>query len=151
VTLYDELKRLFDKKNLDEITQEEMKNNIGALQEIYDKVTEVNRKNDLLKAKFENDTKYARVQKRVMENAGSSVQKNIIFETLSDIKQEADEKILNNTQLLNNESYFTNLMIRMVMTSFEKRNIDIDEKTVEYINTCLVKEYLTEHQGTQRW
>jgi len=31
ITLYEELKRLFDKKNLDEITQEEMNQNIGAL------------------------------------------------------------------------------------------------------------------------
>ncbi len=32
VSLYDELKRLFEKKNLDEISQEEMKKNIVSLQ-----------------------------------------------------------------------------------------------------------------------
>jgi type I restriction enzyme R subunit len=67
VNLYDELKRLFDKKNLDEITQEDMRNNIGSLQQIYDKVTELNRKNNLLKAKYENDAKYARMHKRILE------------------------------------------------------------------------------------
>ncbi|MDP3470025.1 MAG: hypothetical protein Q8S11_16910 [Daejeonella sp.] len=43
VNLYNELKRLFDKKNLDEITQDDMRNNIGSLQKIYDQVTELNR------------------------------------------------------------------------------------------------------------
>jgi type I restriction enzyme R subunit len=37
-----------------------MKNNIGSLQQIYDKVQNLNRKNNLLKAKYENDAKYAR-------------------------------------------------------------------------------------------
>jgi type I restriction enzyme R subunit len=32
IKLYDELKRLFDKKNLDEITQDEMNTNIVALE-----------------------------------------------------------------------------------------------------------------------
>ena len=38
VSLYEELKRLFGKKNLDEISQDEMKQNIGSLQQIFDKV-----------------------------------------------------------------------------------------------------------------
>ena len=70
VTLYDELKRLFDKKKLDEISQNEMKRNIGSLQQIYDKVNELNRKNNLLKAKYENDTKYTRPHKRIIEKGG---------------------------------------------------------------------------------
>ncbi len=63
ITLYDELKRLFNKKNLDEISQEDMKRNIGSLQRIYDKVTELNRKNNLLKAKYENDAKELSINK----------------------------------------------------------------------------------------
>ena len=38
-------------KNLDKITQDEMKQNTGSLQQIFDKVTELNRRNNLLKAK----------------------------------------------------------------------------------------------------
>ena len=100
------LKRLFDKKNLDEITQEEMKNNIGSLQQIYDKVTELNRKNNLLKAKYENDAKYARMHKRILEKGNISKRESEICETLLDIKKQADDKVLINTKLLENESYF---------------------------------------------
>ena len=38
VTLYEELKRLFDKKNLDEVSQDEMRQNIVSLQQIFDKI-----------------------------------------------------------------------------------------------------------------
>jgi type I restriction enzyme R subunit len=147
VSLYDELKRLFDKKNLDEITQDEMKANIGSLQQIYDKVTELNRRNNLLKAKYENDTKYARMHKRIVERGNISKRESEICETLMDIKKGADDKVLINTQLLKNEPYFDGLMMRMVLDSFTKTSINLDPESAKYINNCLVKEYINEYKG----
>ena len=83
-SLYEELKRLFDKKNLDEISQDEMKENIGFLQKIFDRVTELNRKNNLLKAKYENDAKYARIHKRILEKGTVTKKESAIYETLMD-------------------------------------------------------------------
>ncbi len=151
VSLYDELKRLFDKKNLDEITQEDMRNNIGSLKQIYDQVTELNRKNNLLKAKYENDTKYARIHKRILEKGNISKRESEICETLMDIKKQVDEKVLINTNILNNESYFDKLMIQMVIGSFGQHKIELDPESAKYINTCLVKEYMNEYQGNRAW
>jgi type I restriction enzyme, R subunit len=147
VSLYDELKRLFDKKNLDEITQEDMRKNIGSLQLIYDMVTELNRKNNLLKAKYENDAKYARTHKRIIGKGNISKRESAICETLMDIKQQVDDRVLINTQMLNNESYFDKLMIQMVIGSFGKSKIRLDPESAKYINSCLVKEYINEFQG----
>jgi type I restriction enzyme R subunit len=151
VNLYDELKRLFDKKNLDEISQEDMRNNIGSLQQIYDQVTELNRKNNLLKAKYENDAKYARMHKRILEKGNISKRESEICETLLDVKTNVDNKVLNMTQVLNNESYFSQLMMQMVMGSFGKNKIELDHESAKYINTCLVKEYMNEYQGNRAW
>jgi len=151
ISLYDELRRLFDKKNLDEITQDDMKNNIGALQQIYDKVTELNRKNNLLKAKYENDSKYARVHKRILENGNISKRESEISETLTDIKKQVDDKVLINTQMLNNESYFEKLLIQMVIEGFDKTKIELGPESAKYINNCLVKEYMNEYQGKYTW
>ncbi|MEO8209882.1 MAG: DEAD/DEAH box helicase family protein, partial [bacterium] len=147
ISLYDELKRLFSMKNLDEITQEEMKENIDSLQLIFDKVTEQNRKNDLLKAKYENDVKYARMHKRILEEKNISNKESQINEILLDIKKQADGKILNNKNVLNNEGYFEQYMIRTVINSFEKSKIDLDPESAKYINACLVKEYFNEYNG----
>lgn len=151
ISLYDELKRLFDKKNLDEISQDDMKNNIGSLQQIFDKVTELNRKNNLLKAKYEQDAKYARVHKRIVERGNISKRESEICDTLMDIKTQADEKILINTRLLNNESYFENLMIQLVIGGFEKNKINLEPDSAKYINNCIVKEYLNDYKGTYKW
>ena len=148
VSLYDELKRLFDKKNLDEITQDEMKQNIGALQKIFDKVSELNRKNNLLKAKYENDAKYCRIHKRIVERGGISKRESELFEALQGIKNEADDKVLQNNKLLNNESYFETMMIRLVIDQFVNKNkIKLDPDASKYINHLVVKEYTNEFQG----
>lgn len=151
ISLYEELKRLFNKKNLDEITQEEMKHNIGSLQQIFDTVTELNRKNNLLKAKYENDKKYARIHKRILENGTISKQESEICETLLEIKKQADDKVLINTQMLTNESYFDQMMIQMVINNFGKSKIELNPDSAKYINNCLVKEYINEYQGNYAW
>jgi type I restriction enzyme R subunit len=150
ISLYEELKRLFNKKNIDEITQEEMKHNIAALQQIHDKVTELNRKNNLLKAKYKNDAKYARIHKRIAENGKVSKRELAISDSLMAIKQQADDKVLNNSRLLNNEGYFSDLMMPMVIDGFDKIKIELDIYSADYINSCLVKEYINEYQGVVR-
>jgi type I restriction enzyme R subunit len=147
VSLYEELKRLFDKKNLDEVTQEEMKSNIVSLEQIYDRVTELNRKNNLLRAKYENDAKYARVHKRVLEKGGISKRESEIHETLLDIKARTDEKVLLNTKLLENEGYFSQQLIQLVIGAFDKIKIALEPDSAKFINGLLVKEYVNEYQG----
>lgn len=145
IALYDELKRLFDKKNLDEITQEEMIQNIDSLQQIYDKITELNRKNNLLKAKYEHDEKYARVHKRILEQGGISQRESDIHETLMEIKKQADEKVLINNKMLENEGFFVQLMSPMVINSFEEHKINLDPESARYINNQVVNEYVNEY------
>lgn len=151
ISLHEELMRLFKKKNLDEITQEDMKENIASLQQIFDKVQELNRKNNLLKAKYENDAKYARLHKRIVERGNISKRESEINETLLDIKQDADEKVLINTKLLDNESYFEKLLMQLVIKGFGKTRIDLEPDSATYINNCLVKEYVNEYQGITTW
>jgi len=147
ITLYEELKRLFDKKNLDEITQEEMTQNIGALQSIYDRITELNRRNNLLKDKYENDEKYAKLHKRIIEKGNISNRESLIHETLMEIKNQADEKVLINSRMLDNEGYFVQFMSPLVMNGFENHKINLDPEAAKYINGYVVNEYVNEYNG----
>ncbi len=102
-------------------------------------VTELNRKNNLLKAKYENDAKNARMNKRILKKGKISIRESEICETLMGIKKQMDEKELINTQMLNNESYFDKLMNQMVIGSYGKNKIELDPESAKYNNTCLVK------------
>jgi len=148
VSLYDELKRLFDKKNLDEITQDEMRKNIGALTKIYEKIKELNRQNNLLKDKYNSDPKYARIHKRLVEEGSVSKKESQIYEALKSVKNDADLQVIKNTQLLNNESYFSTQMMRLVIDQFKNKNqFDLNAESSKYINNLVVNEYINEFYG----
>jgi len=147
VNLYDELKRLFANRNLDEVSQDEMRENIDVLEKIYDKVLELNRKNNLLKAKYESDAKYARMHKRIMEQGKISRRESEVQDVLLDIKQKTDEKVLLNTNLLNNDGFFSGLVMQLLAGSFDKIKIPLEPDSARFINNLLVREYINEYQG----
>ena len=146
VSLYDELRRLFENKNLNEVSQEEMQANMHSLKQIHNKVKELNRKNNLLKAKYDGDPKYARTEKRLLEAGKPSKIKSQIMEALQRIKLQTDLTVLQRQDSLNNENYFTKEVARMVMKAFNetlKQRLDYD--TVMFISDVIVKEYLDEY------
>lgn len=152
VTLYQELERLFKKKQLAEVTQNEMKENIGSLRDIYDKITELNRKNRLLQEKYKNDTKYVRIHKRLLEKGELTQRERQLFEVLQKLKEDADEKVIKNQRLLENESYFEQLMITMVIDKFVKQHkIKLNSETAKYINNLVVEEYIKEFRHGTQW
>lgn len=153
ITLREELERLFKKKNLSEVSQEEMNQNIDSLNKIYERVKELNRKNDLLKAKYSNDPKYARMHKRLMGYKLIHEPERRIHEALEAVKIKADEQVLQNTQILNNENYFERLMMPLVIDQFKnQQSIQIDAEAAHYINNLLVQEYMNEfNHGTRAW
>ena len=147
VSLYDELKRLFDKKNLSEVTQDDMRSNIGALEKIFDKVTELNRRNNLLKAKYENDTKYARIHKRIVQRGGLTKRESDIQESLAEVKKQTDERILLNSNLMNADAFFAQMVMKNVINAFDKIKVSLNPEATDFINNLLVREYMNEYQG----
>ncbi len=148
VSLREELERLFKKKNLSEVSKEEMEANIKALNEIYNVAKKLERENQLLKAKYDYDEKYARIHKRLMEKDPLTDNERKLFEALKGLKTEVDNEILQNSKLLENESYVEKMMMRLVINEFKnKQNININATDVKRINNILVKEYINEYNS----
>ena len=157
ISLKEELERLFKKKNLSEVTQDEMVANIDTLNKIHDRVKELNRQNNQLRQKYLGDAKYTRIHKRLQERQQSrsdiSESERKIFEALAGVKQDADEQVLNNSQVLDNESYFERQMMPLVIGRFMKeQQIKLNADASRYINHLVVAEYLKEfNTGSQAW
>lgn len=124
-----------------------MTQNISSLQQIYDQVVELNRRNNLLKAKYENDEKYAKLHKRVIEKGNISDRESLVYQALMDIKKQADEKVLINNHMLDNEGFFVQFMSPLVVNGFEKQKINLDPEAIKYINGYVVNEYINEYNG----
>ncbi len=148
VSLKEELERLFKKKNLTEVTKEEMKANIKALNEIYDKAKKLERENQLLRAKYDYDAKYARIHKRLLEKNPLTDSERKLFEALKGLKTAVDKEILQNAKILENESYVEKMVMRLVVNEFKKeQQIPITTTDVRRINSIIVKEYMNEYNG----
>jgi type I restriction enzyme R subunit len=148
ISLKEELERLFKKKNLNEVTKEEMERNIKELEAIYSASKEIERKNQLLRAKYENDAKYARLHKRLMEKDPLTDSESKLFEALQSLKQEVDSQILQNSNMLENESYIERMMIKMVVEQLRnKHQLPLDSTQAKMINGLMVKEYMNEFYG----
>ena len=148
ITLKEELERLFKKKKLAEISQEDMKANIDSLNKIDARAKELERKNQLLAAKYDNDEKFARLHKRLMEKGEPTDNERKLFEALSGLKEVADSQIVQNSRILANEEFAKKEMMRLVIEQFStRRKLPVTPDMIRFIIALVMKEYLSEFHG----
>jgi len=141
ITLFEELKRLFKKKNIEELTSEEMDAAVKQLETIFSKANELNLKDQMLAKKYENDEKYVRIHKRINENNKNIFNSEIaLHQFLLDLKHTIDFTILNNINLLDNQDYFVEQTKRFVLEKLEEKNIR-DIELIKWLTNLLVNEY----------
>lgn len=113
------------------------------LRKIYDNAKELNRKNALLKAKYENDEKYTRIHKRLIEKNTLNSKEQQLHRALMQVKKAVDSKLEGQEDILNNEAFFTKYLMQLVISEFKKKeNIPLDFATTENINQLIAREYL---------
>jgi type I restriction enzyme R subunit len=146
-TLFEELKRLFQKKKLDEVSQEEMERNIHALEALFVKIVDLNKLNQLLKQKYAYDEKFARVHKRIQEQEQSHQSNVALTNLLKAIKAKTDEKVLNNQGILGKEAYFQQTVQHLVIGCIKDMQLELENDLVRFIAKSIAKEYLEEFEG----
>lgn len=142
VNLREELERIFKKKNLTETTQSEMVENLPLLRKIYNEAKELNRKNALLKAKYNNDEKYVRIHKRLTEKGKLNAKEMQLHRALMQVKNEVDNRLEGQEDYLNNEALFDRYLVKLVAQKFViDEKLDLDAETRQNISTLIGKEY----------
>lgn len=108
--------------------------------------------NNLLRQKYRGDVKYARTHKRLKERGNYGESERKILNTQLGVKENADQKVLNNSQILNNESYFERQLVSCALDHFEdKHNISLTADAASEINLLIVAGYLNEfNTGRER-
>lgn len=142
ISLKEELERIFRKKNLSETNQEDMVENMQLLRQIYDQAKELNRKNALLRAKYNHDEKYARIHKRLAEKGTLSAKEMQLHRALMQVKLEVDEKLEGQEDILENQAWFDRYVVKLVAHQFVvKEKMELDATTRQNISNLIGKEY----------
>lgn len=148
IALREELERLFKKKKLSEVSQDEMQANIAALRGLEKRAKQLNAQDRNLQAKYAGDAKLMRVHKRLMESAGPNTSEIQLHDALSAIKSATDASVLGNSALLGNESYFERQLMPVIIREFQRAQPPgPDAVTCRRINQLLAREYFNESQG----
>jgi type I restriction enzyme R subunit len=151
INLKEELERLFKKKNLSEVSQQEMNENINALEKIYNEIKSLNLNNEQIRQKYNGDEKYARIHKRLFEKKTVGNSERTIYEALLAVKEDTDSQLIINTRLVNNENYFSRMVMPNVIDRFTSdQKIKLDPVSSEYINQLIVSEYMKEFNNEAR-
>ena len=135
INLKEELQRLFKKKDLKDVTSNDLENNIPILKKIYENSHELNRKNQLLRAKYDYDEKYVRIHKRLLEKDPLTDNESNLFDALKSLKKETDEQLLKNSNILSNESFVDKMISSLIISQLKnKHNINLDLDKTKMIN-----------------
>ena len=71
-----------------------------------------------------------------------------MFDALMGLKTAVDKEIMQNSKILENESYVERMVMRLVVNQFKKeQHININTSDVKRINSIIVREYMNEYNG----
>ena len=147
IKLKDRLKEIFEKHNFEEISEEELRKNLRLLDDVYKKISDLNRKDDLLKEKYKGDSKFVRIHNSINREQKLSINERKIFDILNEIKDKIDETLLSSSNIIFNEGYFSNLVQQNVVKDFKKNEVKLNPNVANFVKECIVNEYLNEMNG----
>lgn len=144
ISLLDELKRVFKKKNIEELTTDEMKQMMSELEVLKKKAEKRNRADRMLAEKYSGDVKYMRTHKSIMGSIFHIADAITIHKILMNVKAKTDEQIAHNENILDNEEYFMKSLQPIILRACMGENVKPDKTQLMFIDNCLSKEYILE-------
>lgn len=148
VSLLDELKRIFKKKNIEELTADEMKEHIQDLERIRKAAAQQNLRDQMLCSKYGNDAKYMRTHKRLKASPPPIGADSVIFDVLMGVKAEVDQKVLKNQRMMDNHAFFSQEIMPSIIQSCRKSGVKPTLDQVRFIDQCISTEYFAERNYT---
>ena len=125
------------------------------MDEVMKKIREINRRNNLLKKKYQGDERFVRIHKRIEEANKQRAERPIISaeeyeiaENLSKMKQDIDQRLFLNIHMLENEESFKDDVLALVGQELRNMHIRADLKDRKYINNLITTEYLQQYNNT---
>lgn len=144
ISLLDELKRVFKKKNIEELTADEMRQMMGELDSLKKKAEKRNLTDRMLAAKYSGDVKYMRTHKRIMASLPPIADAITVHRILMMVKSKTDDQIAHNENILDNEEYFIKSLQPIILKACIGENVKVERQQLLFIDNCLSKEYISE-------
>ncbi len=157
VNLAEEFRAYFRKKGFIPKDTQDAKESIEYMDAVMKKIREINRRNNRLKKKYNDDERFVRIHKRIGEENQRrdkpviSAQEFEIAQGLAQMKKVIDSAIFLNINVLENEEVFRKDVLAHVSTQLRDMGIRADLSDRKYIHNLIAGEYLQQyHQSYMR-
>ena len=145
VNLLDELRRRFEKVDIEEMTTSDMVASMSELDELKRQVDELNRRDAALAKRYGGDEKFARAHKRAMRTPPPlTTSPSKLHAILGRVKNDADALVFANSGVLGNRPYFMRKVEGMLADSCERAGLDYTAAQVKGIADYIATEYMDE-------
>lgn len=144
ITLLEELQRLLKKKNIEELTAEEMKESMQELERIRKAAEKRNQIDIRLARKYEDDKKFMRTHKRLTEAPPSLASDVVLHSVLLSLKHRIDDSLLSNQRMLENEAYFVSSLYPFIKQELGKREMNPTAQQIKMVGQLIASEYIHE-------
>lgn len=149
--LADEFREYFRKKGFVPQSTQDAKESIDYMDSVMKKIREINRRNNILKKKYQGDERFVRIHKRI-EEENEKREKPIISkaeyeiaESLSKMKREIDNRIYLDINIIANENSFKRDTLAMIGHQLIDLGINTSISDRKFINNLIANEYINQY------
>jgi len=143
----------FTPKNMDEFNESSR-----VMDEILQKLTDLQKKNAALLRHYNDDAKFVRVHKRIREenikrqNEGETIiisgYDEDLVRALTNIKETIDQKVYDRNDILKKDAYFEQTVMTEISNSINVLGISAEREDRLFIQSRIAKEYLAQYNET---
>ena len=151
VILAEEFREYFRKKGFVPQNTQEAKESIDYMDSVMKKIREINRRNNILKKKYQGDERFVRIHKRIEEENEKrekpllSKTEYEIAESLSKMKREIDNRIYLDINIIANENSFKRDTLAMIGHQLVDLGIKASVPDRKFINNLIANEYINQY------
>ena len=144
--LIEELRRILNKGNMSENPISDIDGDLVDLDSLLQRAKELNQRNTLLAAKYGGDSKFARIHKGI-KNQTNKLNDLQIFDLLDKLRNELNEIVQQNNNILHNRSYFEATIERTLAIMFDETKLYEQYLDMVTLKQTVADEYFREYEG----
>lgn len=158
ITLREAFKERFKEQGFVLNNVEQFRKTSNLLDEIYDKLQKLQRKNNVLLCKYNNDQKFVRIHKRIKEENEHRLRNNEkpiisqydedVYKILDQIKDEIDQKVYDRNDILKKDAYFEQTVMSLVSNALDNLDINSTREDRIFLQRRITKQYMEQYKDT---
>jgi len=158
ITLFEAFRERFKEHGFTPADMAEYNECSKLLNEVLDKLADLHRRNNALLKKYNGDSKFVSVHKRIKEENEKRKAENkkpivneyddSILDFLSKIKQVIDQKVYDRNDILRKDAYFEQTVMAQIQSGFKELNFNGTPEDRVFIRDRIAKQYLVQYNST---